>query len=86
MIFFHFDIKEYLAHRASFVDLRGRLFGPTVASVAELDSAMGSFVADGLRLPTYSADQERWTRAAFAYQDDKNCERIVTAIEQVTSR
>ena len=85
VIFFHFDIEEYLAHRASFVDLHGRLFGPSVASVAELDSAMRSFVADGLRLPAYEADQERWTRAAFAYKDDKNCARIVDAIEQVTT-
>jgi hypothetical protein len=86
VIFFHFDLEEYLAHRASFVDLRGRLFGPTARSVAELDSAIRSFVANGLRLPDYEADQERWTRTAFAYQDDRNCERIVVAIEQFTSR
>jgi CDP-glycerol glycerophosphotransferase (TagB/SpsB family) len=86
VIFFQFDVDEYLAHRASFVDLRGRLFGPTVRTVSELESAIQSFVGAGLRLPAYEADQARWAETAFAYRDDRNCERIVASIEQVRHR
>ncbi len=87
VIFFHFDVEEYLAHRASFVDLRGRLFGPTTHSVAELESAISSFVANRTtttRLRGRSSTAGPST--AFTYQDDKNCERIVAAIEQFRRR
>jgi CDP-glycerol glycerophosphotransferase (TagB/SpsB family) len=86
VVFFQFDLEEYLVHRASFVDLRSRLFGPTARTVSELESTLSSFVADDLRLPSYEADQTRWAKSAFAYTDDRNCERIVASIERVRSR
>jgi hypothetical protein len=86
VLFFHFDVDEYLAHRDSFVDLRSRLFGPATRSVDGLREGIEAFIANGRSFPGWEEDQRRWSDIAFAYRDAENAARVVAEIDTALTR
>jgi CDP-glycerol glycerophosphotransferase (TagB/SpsB family) len=81
-LFWHFDVDRYLATRGSYVDLKQRLFGPTVETAHDIEAAVARFVRSGLKFPDFEADQAEWARRAFAYEDESNSARVVAEIER----
>lgn len=80
--FFQFDREAHLHHRGSFIDLHARLFGPTAIRADALLEILRDALDDGFAQGDWRADRERWQARAFAHRDDRNTERVLSAVEE----
>jgi CDP-glycerol glycerophosphotransferase (TagB/SpsB family) len=80
VLFYQFDVEEYLVHTGSYIDLKKNLFGPVARNVDEAVSWVRSLVETGFSTDPFRAEMERMKAFAFAYTDGKNRERLAMAI------
>jgi CDP-glycerol glycerophosphotransferase (TagB/SpsB family) len=78
--FFQFDRAEHERLRGSYLDLRQRLFGPSVDTADAMLDTLEAAVDDGFQLDGWGEDRERWQARAFAYRDADNSARVVERI------
>lgn len=78
VVFYQFDLEDYLEVHGSYIDMKKELFGPTADSVDELIENMEECIKNQFAL---TSKQETLHMEYFKYVDDKNSERICKAIE-----
>jgi len=80
VLFYQFDLDEYLANTGSYINMKKDLSGPVAYDAEEAVSAVCRFVENGFSAEPLRAKMERMKKFAFAYTDGKNCERLAEAI------
>jgi CDP-glycerol glycerophosphotransferase (TagB/SpsB family) len=78
VIFFPFDLDRYEAHRGAYFDLRNDLPGPSAPTFERLLELLDDTLSGDLALDQRA---RAWQTRAFAFRDDRNCERVLAAIE-----
>lgn len=79
VVFYQFDLEDYLEAHGSYLDMRKELFGKVAYQPEELLDYMEECVKNEFAL---LPEQEVLHRSYFKYVDDKNCERICQAIQK----
>lgn len=79
VVFYQFDLNDYLAVHGSYIDMKKDLFGPTADTVEELICHMEDCIKNEFSLTN---EQEALHMEYFKYVDDRNSERICKAIEE----
>lgn len=79
VIFYQFDLDEYLSHHGSYLDMEKDLFGPQTRTAAELLTVLEKACEDDFQL---NAQAEKDHSYYFAYTDNENSKRIVDAIAE----
>ena len=81
VIFYQFDVNEYSSDRGGYVSLRSDLPGPITHTADETICALASYLSGELTAQAeYAARTMRWQQKAFAFRDDRNCERVTAEI------
>ena len=76
VLFFQFDLENYLELTGAYLDLRKDLFGPVARNAEEAFSWVRRLVETGFSMEAFNGQMERMSGFAFAYRDGKNCERL----------
>ena len=79
VVFYHFDLPDYLAVHGSYLDMERELFGKTAKTITELLDCLNECIKRDFVL---DAEQERKFQSYFKYVDNKNSERICQAIKE----
>jgi CDP-glycerol glycerophosphotransferase (TagB/SpsB family) len=79
VLFYQFDAEMFKRHRGAHIELHD-LFGPITADPDTAVALTCHFVETGFDCHDYRQQMERWQGTAFPYRDDRNCERVVSAI------
>jgi len=82
VIFYQFDVSEYINYRDSYIDLNQSLFGPTAYRSDNVTSLVKAYLNDEV----ISKDTEKWKSKMFRYFDDNNSKRIVSLILSKSGR
>lgn len=77
VVFYQFDLQEYLAVHGSYLDMEHELFGDTAKDEAELMECVRTCIEREFSL---SEEQRKQYHFYFKYVDDKNSERICQSI------
>lgn len=80
VLFYQFDLEEYLRRTGAYLDLREDLFGPVARTATEAADWVRRFVESGFSTKPFADRMERAKEFAFAYRDGKNCERLALEI------
>lgn len=80
VLFFQFDLEDYLERTGSYLDLRKDLFGPVARNAEEAFSWVRRLVETGYSTEAFDGQMGRLADFAFAYRDGKNCERLAREI------
>jgi len=80
VLFYQFDLDEFLERTGSYIDLRKDLFGPVAASAEEASAWVRKFIAEGFSATLYRPRMEEMKKFAFVQRDSKNCERLAQAV------
>lgn len=80
VLFYQFDVDEYLEHTGSYIDLKSELFGPVAQNADEAVCWVRHFIETEYSIDLFWAKMEKMKDFAFAYRDGKNCERVVRGI------
>lgn len=73
VLFYQFDLDEFIARRGAYLDMRRDLFGESAASLPELVGLLEEYAANGFReKEAFAARRARF----FRYRDRDNCRRI----------
>lgn len=80
VIFYQFDLDEYLEHTGTYIDLKKDLFGPVVYNAEDAASWVRYFVENDFSVAPFLAKMEEMKNLAFAYNDGRNCERLAKTI------
>ena len=80
VLFYQFDLGEYLANTGSYIDIKKDLFGPVAYNAEEAVSWICRFVESGFSVEPFRTEMERMKKFAFAYTDGRNCERLAKAL------
>ena len=76
VIFYQFDLEQYLEVRGSYLDLNKDLFGPQAKTENEVIELVEAFLKEGIK-----KDKElRKIKENFKYIDNNNCKRIYSEI------
>lgn len=78
VLFFQFDLDAFLGERGAYFDLRNDAPGPWSSTPSSAAAMVAAALDGGLAL---SPAARRWQDRAFAWRDDRNCERVLAAIE-----
>ena len=73
VVFFQFDLQDYLNIHGSYMDMKKELFGPKVLNVEQLLQVLEQQAKDGFIL---GREWEKKHQENYAYNDKKNCSRI----------
>lgn len=77
VIFYQFDVEEYLDKRGSYLNFEHDLFGHKTNTVEELITYIDSYLTNGL-----TTDPLKF-KNPFKYSDQNNCKRIVNEINAI---
>ncbi|EOS25718.1 hypothetical protein C806_01845 [Lachnospiraceae bacterium 3-1] len=77
VVFYQFDLKDYLNVHGSYLDMERELFGPTAKNETELIEHVRECVERDFSL---NEEQKKQYHSYFKYVDDNNSERICRAI------
>ncbi|MCE5201076.1 MAG: CDP-glycerol glycerophosphotransferase family protein [Synergistaceae bacterium] len=80
VLFYQFDIDEYLQHTGSYIDLKKDLFGPVAYNAEDAAFWVRFFVENNFSTERFQDKMDEMKKFAFAYNDGKNCERLFQAI------
>ncbi|WP_157413022.1 CDP-glycerol glycerophosphotransferase family protein [Neobacillus drentensis] len=80
VLFFHFDLHDYLRHRGSYVDLGTELIGDIAETEKELLDFIKEYIdTDFEYKPLYGIKSKKY----YAYRDKNNSKRIYTEIKKL---
>jgi CDP-glycerol glycerophosphotransferase (TagB/SpsB family) len=82
VIFYQFDLEEYLHHRGSYISLKTDLFGDRAYSIDTLIDLIRFYINNNF------SEKEHFCRKKkqyFKYVDNLNCQRIYREIEKILS-
>jgi CDP-glycerol glycerophosphotransferase (TagB/SpsB family) len=80
VLFYQFDLDEFLEHTGSYIDLRKELFGPVAGTAEEASAWVRKFIEEGFSALYFRPRMEEMKKFAFAHRDGKNCERLAREI------
>ncbi len=80
VLFFQFDLEEFLEKTGSYIDLKNGLFGPVAHTPKEASAWVRRFIEEGFSAASFRPLMEQMSKFAFAGRDAKNCERLAEAI------
>ena len=80
VLFYQFDLDEFLERTGSYIDLRKDLFGPVATTAEEASAWVRKFIAEGCSATPYRPRMEEMKKFAFVQQDSKDCEMLAQAI------
>ncbi|WP_218971547.1 CDP-glycerol glycerophosphotransferase family protein [Neobacillus soli] len=80
VVFFQFDLHDYLRHRGSYVDLRTDLIGDIADTKLELLNYISEYVKTDFKYkPIYNIKSKKY----YAYHDQENSKRIYEEIKKI---
>ena len=80
VVFFQFDLPDYLEAHGSYMDMKRDLFGPRAENTEELLPILEQYMQNDFKLsPEYAA----MLSDSFAYRDHENCRRIAAAVKEM---
>jgi CDP-glycerol glycerophosphotransferase (TagB/SpsB family) len=80
VVFFHFDLHDYLRHRGSYVDLRTELIGDIAETKQELLDFIKAYIDTDFEYKLiYGIKSKKY----YAYRDKNNSKRIYTEIKKL---
>lgn len=80
VIFYHFDLEEYMYYRGSFIDLNTELPGDVCVNEKELIDIVKRYISNDFKYDEkYNATSELF----YDYHDKNNCERIYNEIKSI---
>lgn len=80
VLFYQFDLDDYLQRTGAYLDLEKNLFGPVALTANEAVYWVRYFVENDFSTVPFTDAMERAKKFAFAYRDGKNCERLAEEI------
>jgi CDP-glycerol glycerophosphotransferase (TagB/SpsB family) len=81
VVFYQFDLDDYSRERGGYVSLKDDLPGPIAHSAEEAIGALASYLSgDRTAQEEHRQRMKRWQHKAFAFRDDRNCERVTAEI------
>lgn len=83
VIFYQFDLKDYLSDRGSYINLRKDLAGDVVESKDELINTLAYYVRNDF---AYKKEYEEKSKTFYKYRDKNNSERIYREIQKLKKR
>ena len=81
VVFYQFDLDEYLSDRGSYLDLRKDLFGEVAYDKDKLISIIYKYIKDGFKEKNFNY---RSVTDYFDYNDNKNCKRLYDEITKLS--
>ncbi|MCL6634024.1 MAG: CDP-glycerol glycerophosphotransferase family protein [Alicyclobacillus herbarius] len=78
VVFFHFDLDDYMRHRGAYIDLESDLFGDIAHTVKELVDILKRHAENGF---AYNWSNRKKSEVFYAYRDRLNSQRIYDAIK-----
>lgn|GEM_PF-988857 len=80
VLFFHFDLPDYLKYRGSYVDLHNDLIGDTAKTSGELIELINKYIRNDFK---YDLRYHVKSRKFYKFQDRGNSERIYQEIKSL---
>lgn len=80
VVFFQFDLQDYLNIHGSYMDMEKELFGPRVSDVEQLLSVIEQQANRGFLL---EEEWEKKHKTYYAYIDNRNCSRICESLRSL---
>jgi CDP-glycerol glycerophosphotransferase (TagB/SpsB family) len=80
VVFFQYDVEEYLKEKGSYIDLKKDLFGPVAYTPDEAASSVKEIVENNFSVKKWDKKRKEMLEYAFKYRDKQNCERLIREI------
>jgi len=82
VLFYQFDVDEYLAKRGSYLDLRNDLLVEIAYDAETAIKKLKNIVLSGYSMTHYEKDVNILMNKMFRYKDRRNCQRLFEAIAE----
>lgn len=83
VIFYHFDLDEYLVNRGTYIDIKNEIFGDVAYTEKELIDYIDYYINNNFKpLSKHRSILEKYIQ----FKDTKNCRRVLERIDEVLMR